>query len=119
MRGQPIKIFGKTGAARDYIYVRDLAVGIVSILEKGHLSEIYNMGSRMGLSNMDAIEAMRSLMKKNGFEVIVEHLPECSFDVKANVLDSTKLKEHTVWKPRIGIGEGLRHNYKWLKDCRG
>ena len=40
-----IKIFGQRGAVRDYLYVSDLAAGIVKALEFGQLSETYNIGS--------------------------------------------------------------------------
>jgi len=116
MRNQPIRIFGKSGTVRDYIYVSDLAAGIVSALGKGHLSETYNIGSGSGLSNMDVIKAMAPLMKDLGCEVRVEHLPERAFDVKANVLDSTKLQMHTGWKPKIDFVEGLRLTSEWIRS---
>ena len=93
MHGQAIKIFGQNGTVRDYIYVSDLASGIVSALEKGCLSETYNLGSGVGLSNMDVINAIFPLMKAIGCDICVENLPERTFDVEANVLDSTKLQE--------------------------
>lgn len=117
MRGQPVMIFGKKGAVRDYIYVSDLAAGIMSVLEKGHSSETYNLGSGVGLSNMDVIEAMSPLMKEVGCNVMVEHLPERAFDVKSNVLDSTKLQEHTGWRPQVEFTEGLRRTRDWLRTC--
>lgn len=119
MLGKPIKIFGKTGTIRDYIHVGDLATGIISALEKGHLSETYNLGSGVGLSNMDVIEAMSPLMKEIGCEVGIEHLHERAFDVKANVLDSTKLQEHTSWKPQVEFGDGLRRTCEWLRSRLG
>ena len=39
MRGNPIKIFGPIGTVRDYVYVTDLADGIVRALEKGRRLE--------------------------------------------------------------------------------
>ncbi len=119
MRDMPIKTFGQRGTIRDYIYVGDLAAGIVSALENGHLSETYNLGSGVGLSNMDVIEAMRSLMGEIGHEISVEHLPERAFDVQANVLDSIKLQEHTGWKPQVEFGDGLRRTCEWLRSYRG
>jgi UDP-glucose 4-epimerase len=116
MRGQPIKIFGQSGTIRDYIYVSDLADGIVSVLERGRLSETYNLGSGIGLSNMDVIKAITPLMKEVGKEVRVEHLPERAFDVKANVLDSTKLHEHTGWEPKVKFTDGLSHACQWLQN---
>lgn len=119
MQGVPIKIFGQRGTIRDYLYVSDLASGIVSALDQGHLSETYNLGSGIGLSNLDVIDAFRSLISEIGCKVQVEHLPERAFDVKANVLDSTKLQKHTGWKARIELEEGLRQTSNWLRGFRG
>ncbi|OIQ99752.1 UDP-glucose 4-epimerase [mine drainage metagenome] len=116
MRGQPIKIFGQDGTVRDYIYVSDLASGIMSALEHGHMSETYNVGTGVGLSNKGVIQILSPLMKRMGFETIVEHLPERAFDVKANVLDSTKLQMQTGWKPKIGIEEGLTLTSEWIRN---
>lgn len=115
MRGQPIRIFGQSGTIRDYLYVSDLAAGIVSALENGQLSETYNLGSGMGRSNMDVIKAIAPLMEELGQKVKVEHLPERTFDVKANVLDSTKLRTHTAWKPNVELSVGLRRTFEWLR----
>jgi len=115
MRGIPIKIFGQRGTIRDYLYVSDLAAGIVSALEQGRLSETYNLGSGVGLSNMDVIKGITPLMKELKCEVCVEHLPERAFDVKANVLDSAKLQAHTAWKPKVEFNDGLRRTCEWLR----
>lgn len=116
MRGEPIKIFGQTGSVRDYIYVSDLAAGIVCALENGLLSETYNIGSGIGLSNLDVIKAVKPLMESFGYKVNFEHLPERTFDVKANVLDSTKLQQQTSWMPVVDFKHGLHITFKWLEQ---
>lgn len=119
MRGQDVSIFGKKGTVRDYIYISDLAAGIVSVLQKGHLAETYNLGSGVGFSNMDVIDAMTPLMKEVGCHVMVKHLPERTFDVKANVIDSMKLHAHTGWKAQVDFSEGLRRTRDWLRAFYG
>jgi len=116
MRGRPIKIFGQNGTVRDYIYVSDLAAGIMSVLEDGHMSETYNLGTGIGLSNKEVIQTLSPQMMQLGFEVRVEQLPERAFDVKANILDTTKLQTHTGWKPKIDFEEGLRLTSEWLRS---
>ncbi len=111
---KPIKIFGQTGTVRDYINVKDLASGILCALENGRLSETYNLGSGEGRSNLEVIKSVSPLMKELGYEIVIEHLPERAFDVKANVLDTSKLNTHTGWKPEIGFESGLRHTRDWL-----
>lgn len=115
MQGVPIKIFGQKGTIRDYLYVSDLASGIVSVLERGHLAETYNLGSGIGLSNLDVIEVIKPLMRDIGKEVQIENLLERAFDVKANVLDSTKLHTDTGWQAQVGFHEGIVATYDWLR----
>jgi UDP-glucose 4-epimerase len=64
---------------------------------------------------MDVIKAMSPLMEEIGCEVHVKYLPERAFDVKANVLDSTKLLLHTGWKPQVEFDDGLRRTREWLR----
>lgn len=116
MRGVPIKVFGQQGAKRDYIYVADLAAGIVSALEHGQLLETYNVSSGIGMTNIELIDAFRPLIGHEMGAILVENLPERAFDVRTNVLDSSKLKSHTNWRPVVGINEGLGRTYDWLRN---
>lgn len=116
MRDIPVQIFGEKGTVRDYLYVSDLAAGIVSTLLNGSLSEVYNLGSGVGLTNADVLDAIRPLMSEIAKEVRIAKLPERAFDVKANVLDSTKLKLDTGWQTKISFEEGLRHTRDWLRN---
>ena len=115
MQGLPIEIFGVKGTIRDYLYVSDIASGIVSALLKGRLSETYNLGSGMGMNNLEVIEAFDPLLREIGYKVRVENLPERAFDVKVNVLDSSKLQLDTGWQPQIEFTDGLRQTCQWLK----
>jgi len=119
MRGEPIKIFGPVGTVRDYLYVSDLAEGIVRALEKGRRLETYNLSSGVGRSNLDVVQAMAPVLKTFGCAVQVEHVPERAFDVKANVLDSTKLFSDTGWKPDVAFDHGLRLTCEWLNAHDG
>ncbi len=115
LKGVPIKIYGQGGIIRDYLYVSDLASGIVSALEHGRLSETYNLGTGIGLSNLDVVKAITPLMREIGCEVCVESLPERAFDVKVNILDSTKLQADAGWKAQVEFHEGIVSTRDWLK----
>ncbi|MHB8138200.1 MAG: NAD-dependent epimerase/dehydratase family protein [Smithellaceae bacterium] len=115
LNGRSIGIYGKQGTVRDYLYVSDLVAGIVSVLDKGRLSQTYNLGSGVGRSNMDVVEAISHLMKNTGCEIHIKKFPKRPFDVQTNILDSTKLQEHTGWKPQVEFGEGLIYTHEWLR----
>jgi UDP-glucose 4-epimerase len=115
MRGQNIKIFGPHGSVRDYIHVADVAEGIVCTLERGASGEIYNLGSGVGRSNLDVLEAMAPLMMEIGCTVRADHEPARIFDVHSNVLDSRRLRNRTGWTPNVSFDEGLRRTRDWLR----
>lgn len=114
MKKLPVRIFGNRGTVRDYLYVSDLASGIVSALLHGRLSQTYNIGSGAGVSNLQIVELFRPLLQELGHQVQVENLPERAFDVKANVLSAAKLRMDTGWQPKITLNEGLVLTRDWL-----
>jgi len=118
MKGMPVRIFGANGTVRDYLHVRDLAAGILAALERGRLSETYNLGSGFGHSNLQVLELLTPILAKSGCRMFVEHLPERPFDVHFNVLDSSRLSRDTNWKPSVDFSCGLEEMADWLGERR-
>ncbi len=120
LRNEPVHIFGARGTIRDYIHVHDIASGILAALDWGEVGGVYNLGSGIGRSNLDVVEAMTSLLRETGCAVRTTHEAERTLDVSANVLDSGRLIGHTGWKPVVRFEEGLLRTRDWLLgDHRG
>ncbi len=122
LSGKTIEIYeengGKQGRVRDYIYVTDIAEGILSALDSGTLGAVYNVGTGVGTTNRQVLEALEDLAKTARKEIKVKMLPARSFDVTANVLDSTKLKHDTKWQAHIGLEEGLSKTWEWFRNLK-
>ena len=113
MRGQPVPVFGGGATVRDYIYVEDLARGILAALERGQLGEAYNLGTGVGLSNMQVLTAIESIAHAHGHghEVMIEHHPARGFDVPINILDCSKITNGTGWQPCVAFDKGLAQTW--------
>ncbi|MBC6611652.1 NAD-dependent epimerase/dehydratase family protein [Hymenobacter sp. BT507] len=111
--GKRLNLFGENGTVRDYLYVHDMASGIVAALLHGNPGEVYNLGSGHGLNNRQILDALAPLAAAVGTEVDVEVLPARPFDVPLNVLDNQKLMSHTGWHPRINFAEALSRTWEW------
>lgn len=70
--------------------------------------KIYNLGTCHGTSNQEIVSMLRELAERDGFAVRTKTLPPRRFDLKANVLDSTRLRNDTGWSPQIGLREGIK-----------
>lgn len=113
--GRPVTIFGELGVIRDYIHVEDLASGIISVLDQGELSEVYNIGSGVGLSTMDVLERIIPLLRLKGHHLEVIKKDPRPFDVRKNVLNFSKLGGKTGWSPSIEFQTGIERTLEWLK----
>ena len=108
-----VEIYGSEGTIRDYIHVRDVAKGIVNALERGSVGETYNLGTGVGHSNLEILQQLKLEAARDGFQVSTAHLPKRRFDVKANVLDSSKLQRHTGWQADIDLRTGLEAMWRY------
>jgi len=116
LQRKPIIMYSRTGTIRDYIHVSDLASGIVAALDKGRIGSVYNLGTRVGTTNMEIIDMLRPLANKAKLEIQIDRKPERSFDVAANVLDSRLLRADTGWHVTVPLRPGLRRTWQWFKD---
>jgi UDP-glucose 4-epimerase len=105
--GRTIEIYGPEGTIRDYIHVDDVARGIIAALECGQDGDIYNLGTGIGTSNLEALALLRPLALQAGRAITVNHLPQRRFDVEANVLDSARLSATSGWRPQVPLEQGL------------
>jgi len=116
LRGEEVVLYGESGTIRDYIHVVDLANGIAAALEHGQSGSFYNLGSGVGRSNKEILDAIRPLARSAGLEVHVKVLPPRGFDVGVNILNSQKLEQETGWKARVSFAEGLERTWNWFYD---
>jgi UDP-glucose 4-epimerase len=111
-----INIFGENGMVRDYIYVSDLADGILNVLEFGSMGEVYNISSGIGLNNRDVVHTIRNTIKNELREISVEILPTRSFDIPCSILNSKKIMEISNWKPLISFEDGIKLTWQFTKN---
>jgi UDP-glucose 4-epimerase len=102
--GLPVKIIGDGGTIRDYVYVGDLAYAVARLVAEQHDVGIVNVGSGRGCSVLDLVGHVSRAV---GRPAVLEFVPARRHDVKAIVLDITKLRGFIDYAP-LGVPDGLR-----------
>lgn len=113
LKRQPVSLFGERGTIRDYLFIEDLAEGLLATLDHGHVGDVYNIGTGIGLDNRAVLEALDSVARPSGFFVDVEVYPSRAFDVAANVLSSARLTYVSGWRPQTDFIDGLAKTWSW------
>ncbi|MET0650144.1 MAG: NAD-dependent epimerase/dehydratase family protein [Pyrinomonadaceae bacterium] len=112
LRGEPLELWGDGESLRDYLYVEDMAASVVSLLDYAGEERVFNASSGEGRSVLDIIETLREQL---GPLPEVVRKPFRGFDVPVNVLDSSRLRRATGWRPSVTLREGVARTLEWLK----
>ena len=113
---QKVTVFGDRGTVRDYIYVEDLARGLIAALEHGQIGEAYNIGTGIGYDNRAVLDEIDLVVREDGYSVECEHRAYRAFDVAENVLSSARLTYLSGWRPQIDLHTGLKATWQWAKE---
>jgi len=113
LKQQEIILYGETGTIRDYIHINDVTRGIIAALDYGIPGSCYNIGTGIGKSNKEVLDDILPLAMSAGLKPRIQVMPTRQFDVPANVLDSSKMREETGWMPLIPFGDGIKKTWNW------
>lgn len=116
LNSKQVNIFGEFGTIRDYIFIDDLASGVVAALDKGVVGEVYNIGTGIGLNNREVLDAIVNLPIASNYPLNLLITPLRPFDVAENVLSSAKLTYVSGWRPKVSFNEGLKITWAWISQ---
>lgn len=95
---------------RDYVHVSDIADAHILALNSSVPSGIYNLGTSTGASNLEVIEAARSVVH---LPINVVFGPKRDGDPAMLTADAGKFNEVTGWKPKFTLHDIIQHVWAW------
>ena len=111
LEGAKIPVYGKGLNVREWIYVDDCVRGILTIMHKGKIGQIYNLGSTCESKNIDTIKLLLKTLgvSQDRFEFVKDRL---GHDIRYS-LNSRKITREVAWKPSIKLAQGLKLTVDW------
>jgi len=95
---------------RDYIHVEDLAAAHIVAIDPAVKSDIYNLGTNQGHSNLQVLQAASAVLKK---DIAYLHGPKRSGDPAQLVADPTRFMTASSWQPRFELTDIIQHVWTW------
>ena len=115
-------IYGDGKQVRDWLYVEDNCRGILSVLEKGQVGSIYNIGAGEERTNLDVVEAICvAIAERRGIDVNIlkariRYITDRPGHDRRYAIDTSKVRAETGWSPRMAFGDGLKQTVDWYLD---
>jgi dTDP-glucose 4,6-dehydratase len=111
--GKPLPIYGDGKQERDWLHVKDHCRGILAVLERGRIGEVYNIG---GLDVLENLTMARRLLKATGkTEALLSYVKDRPGHDRRYALRCEKIERELGWKPSISLEDGLRQTIDWYR----
>jgi UDP-glucose 4-epimerase len=98
---------------RDYVHVEDLARAHIMAVDQTIPSDVYNLGTSTGYSNLQIIHAAIKITKKD-LEYKVG--PSRPGDPAMLTADAAKFMTVSSWKPQWGLEDIIGHAWRWYSQ---
>jgi len=95
---------------RDYIHVEDLAEAHILATSKTIPSDIYNLGTNKGTSNLEIISTVATVTK---ISVTHKNGPQRKGDPAVLTADAGKFMAVSGWKPKFDLKDIITHAWAW------
>ena len=110
---EPLPIYGDGKQQRDWLHVEDHCRGILAVLERGRIGEVYNIGGADIVENITMAKALLKAMGKS--ETLLTYVKDRPGHDRRYALDCKKIQSELGWKPQIPLEQGLRQTIDWYK----
>jgi UDP-glucose 4-epimerase len=98
---------------RDYIHVEDLAEAHIIAIDKKIPSDIYNLGTNAGNSNLTVVQLAAQIV---GRDIPVLHGPQRTGDPAVLTADAGKFMKASGWQPKFDLEDMIRHAWAWYNQ---
>jgi dTDP-glucose 4,6-dehydratase len=122
MGRKPVPVYGDGMNVRDWLYVRDHAGALWSVLTRGRAGETYNIGGHNEWANLnivqlicDLIDEMAPQLGGNSRKLITFVKDRPGHD-RRYAIDATKIQKELGWVPAHKFEEGIRETVRWYLD---
>ena len=124
LQGDPLPIYGDGKQERNWLHVEDNCRAILTVLERGEIGDVYNIGGDVTEENVAVARRVLGLLGQP--ESLLSYVTDRPGHDRRYALNCRKIEENLGWKPGISLDEGLKkttawykQNVQWLAGVRG
>jgi len=122
IRGEKLPVYGDGSNVRDWLYVEDHARGLALALVRGRPGEVYNIGGKCEMKNIDVVHAIITAVNaerpelKRTPESLITFVTDRPGHDRRYAIDCGKIERELGWQPLETFATGLRKSVRWYLD---
>ena len=112
LNDENIEIYGDGEQTRDFTFISDAIEGNMLAMKSDAAGEVFNIG---GGSRVSVNEVLEGIQKISGKAARIVYRDVQKGDVRHTLADTSKVRKHLGYVPKIDLNTGLTEQWKWLK----
>jgi UDP-glucose 4-epimerase len=112
MQGEPLTVAGTGEQERSFVYVEDLADGVVRALAPAAIGRTYNLGG----SETVTIRRLAEIVGEVVGEGRIVHGPGRTGDLRGTQIDSGRAQRELGWRAGTPLQDGVHRYVDWLRE---
>lgn len=123
LEGKPLPVYGDGQQVRDWLFVEDHCRAIRTVLERGRIGEVYNIGGNCELANLDVVnticatvDRLRPGLPHAPCSKLVTYVADRPGHDRRYAIDATKIRTELGWQPSQTFAAGLETTVRWYLD---
>ncbi len=113
---QPLPVYGDGQNVRDWIHVHDHCEGVWTVLERGEIGKVYNIGGEAEAPNLEIIRRLLGLLDKP--ESLIQFVADRPGHDWRYAMDISRMRNDLGWTPKHTLAEGLGDTVEWYLNNR-
>jgi dTDP-glucose 4,6-dehydratase len=120
---ESLPIYGQGDNVRDWLYVEDHAVALLTALEKGRSGEVYNIGGNNEKTNLDVVKTLCAglddlMPRADGtpYASQITFVADRPGHDKRYAIDCSKTMNELGWRPAETFDTGIARTIRWYLD---
>jgi dTDP-glucose 4,6-dehydratase len=114
LEDKPLPVYGDGRQQRDWLHVEDNCRGLWTVLQRGRVGEVYNLGCGQVFANLQVVWQLLKLMGKP--ESLITYVADRPGHDRRYALDCSKIEKELQWRPQIQFDGGLEQTVKWYRE---
>lgn len=114
LEGKKVPVYGDGRQIREWIFTEDHCSAVDTILHKGGLGEVYNIGTERELENLETIRTILGVLGLG--DDYIEFVKDRPGHDRRYSLDTSKLRNELGWEPKVSFEEGIKTTVDWFRN---
>ncbi len=109
-----LPIYGDGMQVRDWLHVSDHCSAIDTILNKGKLGEVYNIGGNNEKANIEIVKLILQALNKP--ESLITYVKDRPGHDRRYAIDNSKITTKLNWSPSYTFEQGIAETIEWYLE---